>query len=242
MQVVFRSSHDTGSPAVKYGLSPSSLSNTALAYTYTYSQSDLCDASGAGPNAGWVDPGFFHQAVMSNLPTDGKSKVYYSIGDDTTGWSSVNSFTATQGVDPNAEVKFVMIADMGVSRPDNTSEHWEEQDAQLTMQGIFAHSKDHPLILHAGDVSDRCFAKCKKNLHECLCCSLHLLSIYPPPENNLFPSRRLHMPPGSRGEKDRCCPMEAPTILLLRVWLIKTEINNRVMLFECPRCWLELTH
>jgi len=153
MMVHFQSKTDTGKASVRYGMSPSSLGTTVAAETRTYARFDLCNPSPAA-SWGWHDPGFFHRALLTGLPTDGSTVVYYQYGDDTVGWSPVRSFTATLGADATATVNTILIADKGVSFLDNSSYHWAEPQAWMTARGMAEHAKQgFNMILHAGDVA-----------------------------------------------------------------------------------------
>lgn len=154
MFVVFQSKLNSETAGVRYGLNATSLTSFAAAESYTYSAADLCPEGGIASSFGWHDPGYFHRALMTGLPTDGQTTVYYQVGDDTYGWSDVFSFTATVGANPDATVNLILVADMGVSLPDNTSMHWLEPDAYQTAAGMLSLvNQGYTMVLHSGDLS-----------------------------------------------------------------------------------------
>jgi hypothetical protein len=78
---------------VKWGFSPGDTSSggEAAAETTSYSASELCGSPGI--DVGFVDPGFFHSAVMGPFDSQGV-RVYYVVGSDAFGWSEEASFLA----------------------------------------------------------------------------------------------------------------------------------------------------
>lgn len=153
MMVHFQSKTLSGKAAVRYGFNASSLTKVVAATSRTYTRSDLCHPS-PGATWGWHDPGYFHRSLLSGLPTDGKTKVFYQYGDDVLGWSPVLSFSATLGADPSATVNVILVADKGVSFNDSSSFHWAEPQAWMTARGMEEHAKQgYNMILHAGDIA-----------------------------------------------------------------------------------------
>ena len=69
---------NSSSPEVKWGSQPGHYPYKAAASSLTYTKEDLC---GPPANAqGWLDPGTFHKAVMTNLQSG--QRHYYIYGDE----------------------------------------------------------------------------------------------------------------------------------------------------------------
>ena len=96
MAVTWLTLDSTAERNVRWGLSPSSLYQTATADSRTYTQ------------GGWL--GAIHSAVMTNL-TRG-AQIFYQVGGDWSGWSGLASFAA-----PSTTLQpgfgFLMTGDMG---------------------------------------------------------------------------------------------------------------------------------
>lgn len=96
MAVTWLTLDSTAERNVRWGLSPSSLDQTATADSRTYTQ------------GGWL--GAIHSAVMTNL-TRG-AQIFYQVGGDRSGWSGLASFAA-----PSTTLQpgfgFLMTGDMG---------------------------------------------------------------------------------------------------------------------------------
>lgn len=96
---------NSSNPTVKWGTSPGAYNHSAAAVSSTYSRQELC-----GPpanDAGFVDPGLFHAALVEGL-TPGQ-RYYYVVGDEVRGKAQQTAFMAAQrpvsccsggGVDP----------------------------------------------------------------------------------------------------------------------------------------------
>jgi acid phosphatase type 7 len=154
MVVSFQGKTNTGKAGVRYGTSPTKLSNFVPSVMRTYSASDLSPGSPAASQFGWHDPGYFFRSTLSNLPTDCISTVFYQYGDDVVGWSPVLNFTATCGANPQVTANVVMIADKGVSFLDNTSYHWAEPEAWETARGMLRRlNEGSNLVIHTGDIA-----------------------------------------------------------------------------------------
>lgn len=65
-------------PIVRWGLSPTTLTNTVQANTTMMTPGDLCPDSPAA-NEGWIDPGFQHTALLKGLVPE--TTYFYSVGD-----------------------------------------------------------------------------------------------------------------------------------------------------------------
>ena len=68
---------DAGTPTVRYGLSPVTLSSTQTGNTTTYSREDMCGA--AANSYGWIDPGTMNNVILTDLEPG--TVYYYAYGD-----------------------------------------------------------------------------------------------------------------------------------------------------------------
>lgn len=153
MIVQFQSKNPSPGAAVRYGFDPTDLNMSVTATQSTYSRTDLCQPSPA-MGWGWHEPGTFYRALLEDLPTDGKTLIFYQFGNDADGWSEMRNFTATRGADPSVTVNVILLADKGVSMTDNSSQHWTEPQAYITAAGLAQHAREgYNLIMHSGDIA-----------------------------------------------------------------------------------------
>ena len=149
-----------GGMAVQWGSSAAALNRSRVAATSsTYTASDLC--GGQANSSGFHHPGVFQTAV---LPLGGDpvaerragKQIYYKVGSDAFGWSSVRSFRAPKPVNPHASLSIIVTADMGETFEDGSQYHWEEPAAVNTTVHMAALVKaEHgvDVILHPGDLA-----------------------------------------------------------------------------------------
>uniref|UniRef100_A0A383VVS5 Purple acid phosphatase n=1 Tax=Tetradesmus obliquus TaxID=3088 RepID=A0A383VVS5_TETOB len=142
---------NSSNPTVKWGTSPGAYNHSAAAVSSTYSRQELC-----GPpanDAGFVDPGLFHAALVEGL-TPGQ-RYYYVVGDEEWGFSPEASFVAAPPVGPQTRVKVLAVADLGQGEVDGSMEQSEMLVSLNTtarmLQDIQQH--DFQLLVHNGDIS-----------------------------------------------------------------------------------------
>lgn len=76
--------NNSSSPEVKWGSQPGIYPYSAAASSLTYTEAELC---GPPANAqGWLDPGTFHKAVMTDLQAG--QRYYYIYGDEVSCYAS----------------------------------------------------------------------------------------------------------------------------------------------------------
>jgi hypothetical protein len=144
---------------VRWGTSPGEYTFAEAATSTTYEKQELC-----GPPAttsGWVDPGYFHQALITGLQED--QITYYSVGSDDHGWSREFRFhtptkpradaylniTAIAGKPTNTRIPVssidkhntiytfcTFLTDLGASYIDEPQYHWMEPYAMYTTAGM----------------------------------------------------------------------------------------------------------
>lgn len=125
-----QSSTTMGSPSlVKYGHSPKDLEFTASGSSHTYH------------HGGWV--GTIHSAVVKEH-IDPRTRYYYQVGSDETGWSEVYTFKSAPMVGADGPFVFVNIGDMGAEDFSN------ETIAHLS---ALAEADALDVMLHDGDIS-----------------------------------------------------------------------------------------
>ena len=83
-------------PEVQWGLSPTSLTETAAGSGFTYNRSDLCGAPAT--TDGWVDPGYLQSALMTGLKDSTRYYYKYGMVSCTPGWSGSMSLCRTAAV------------------------------------------------------------------------------------------------------------------------------------------------
>ena len=119
---------DAASPAVQWGSSATSLTNSARGSSSSYNSSNLC-GSPATDSDKWMAPGQVHDAVMTGLQA--AETVFYRVGDSASGvWSDVFSFTAAPAA--AAEVQLLLYGDMGTMLPFETDEEQQPPSVQTT--------------------------------------------------------------------------------------------------------------
>lgn len=77
-----------GKPFVRWGTRSGELTSTARATTDTYTRDDMC--GGVANSTGYINPGLFHTAKMSDLQPD--TRYYYAYGDEVISWSITPKF------------------------------------------------------------------------------------------------------------------------------------------------------
>ena len=123
MQVSWNAKSRDPSARVRYGTASGSYTEVAIANAHTYEKSQLC---GGPANAdGWIEPGWFYDAVVANLTVPGQ-RIYYVYGGDQMGWSGERSFLTPPPIGPDESLKIVALADMGSTFPDASLYHWLE--------------------------------------------------------------------------------------------------------------------
>lgn len=103
--------------------------------------------------AGWLDPGLFHYALLTGLEPD--QTYYYVFGSAATGWSAEYAMRAPPAVGPDTEAHIIALADMGQAELDGSDEQSEMRPSGNTtrlMQRDVA-SGAYSLIAHFGDIS-----------------------------------------------------------------------------------------
>jgi acid phosphatase type 7 len=159
MIVVWNSANNDDNPQVQYGTTPGGpYPNTAYAESVTYFKEDLCSAP--ANSAGWYPPFYWPRARLTNLTAGSTQPVYYRFGSPVNGFSAEMSFLpspATGAVQPSP-IHIALVADMGVTELDGSTDHWAEPDASLTMQHVRdwvqgGSGYDYSLALHPGDLS-----------------------------------------------------------------------------------------
>lgn len=83
---------DMGKPFVRWGTRSGELTSTARATTDTYTRDDMC--GGVANSTGYINPGLFHTAKMSDLQPD--TRYYYAYGDEVISWSITPKIPAKQ--------------------------------------------------------------------------------------------------------------------------------------------------
>lgn len=143
-------------PTLRWGAAPGSYQHAVAASSSSFAPDDLC---GAPANAeGWFHPGFTHHATITGL-TPGQT-IYYSVGSISEGFTPEKAFKATQLVGPDRETRILIAADVGITEPDNSRQHWsvptdpagQERQANLTLQCL-QQAPQADVLLHVGDLS-----------------------------------------------------------------------------------------
>ncbi|KAF2295000.1 hypothetical protein GH714_030066 [Hevea brasiliensis] len=136
---------------VKWGQGDGEWSHVTVARVVRYEREDMCDAPANG-SIGWRDPGWIHDAVMTNLK-DGV-RYYYQVGSDSKGWSATQSFVSRNG--NSDETIAFLFGDMGTATPYATF-HRTQDESISTMKWILRDIEDigdkHAFISHIGDIS-----------------------------------------------------------------------------------------
>lgn len=176
MRVSWTSSLRDEAATVLWGSAPGSFMESRIAEVSTYFKDHLC-----GPPAtehGWSEPGWLYSAVIGPLvPSHGYS-MFYIVGSDAMGWSENRNFSVPTPPGASENLRFIALADMGVSYVDGAQYHWIEpfainssafaldQEARRAEPGsgqgrvldavreaVQTSSKGFELVLHVGDLS-----------------------------------------------------------------------------------------
>ncbi|KAI4373838.1 hypothetical protein MLD38_011910 [Melastoma candidum] len=136
---------------VRYGLKEGELGETADANVERYEREDMCDYPANG-TIGWRDPGWIHDAVMTNLKKG--VRYYYQVGSDSGGWSKTYSFISRN--DASGETIAFLFGDMGTSTPYRT--YYRTQDESIStvkwiLRDIEALGDKPAFVSHIGDIS-----------------------------------------------------------------------------------------
>jgi hypothetical protein len=157
-----------GLPTRAAGWQAAAAVKQAASAVLTYTADMLCGKSASG--AGWLDPGYMHQALIPLASFPPNTRVYYRVGSPDVGWSDTFSFTTppppggmgTAG--GGAAFKFLMFADVGQVDPvlwttggcnPHCSYRWEHDyaiNSTLLVPRIAA-EPDVQLALLLGDLS-----------------------------------------------------------------------------------------
>ena len=171
MRISWTSSQLDGGHQVQWGLDgPLLLGNTTHATTHTYNHTDLCGWPASHvpgwPHvqrlAGFIPPGYFHEAVLPLPPWAlGRAAgltIHYRVGSPEHGWSAPRSFVAP--LPPRAApppgrpaLSVLILADMGTAHEDGASQHWDEPTALNTSAHVEQMIDDLDLVFHSGDIS-----------------------------------------------------------------------------------------
>ena len=160
---------DKNAPMVRWGLSPTTLNNTVLGNTSTYTREDFCSAPA---NAwGYRDTGAIN-AVAVLLPVD--STVWYSYGKSGEGSieSAVRQFDSPpppSGTENNRSTRVVLFGDLGIGPlPGDDGLTWEAQgrdpaavntsfnvqrEVEMMKKDDEAGRSSIDAVLHIGDIS-----------------------------------------------------------------------------------------
>uniref|UniRef100_A0A2P2KS00 Purple acid phosphatase n=1 Tax=Rhizophora mucronata TaxID=61149 RepID=A0A2P2KS00_RHIMU len=136
---------------VSWGQRDGAWSHVAVARVVRYEREDMCD-SPANTSIGWRDPGWIHDAVMTNLKKG--VRYFYKVGSDSKGWSKTQSFVSRDG-DSDNTIAF-LFGDMGTAAPYATFIRTQEESIS-TMKWILRDIEalgDKPaFVSHIGDIS-----------------------------------------------------------------------------------------
>lgn len=155
------SSANSTSPTMKWGTSPSAMTNIVKATTEMITKGSVCGSP--SNTTGWRDLGLIHTAPLVGMKALAGSKIYYVIGDDTSNdYSSGQEFfvpplpgilTTESNVRPT---RAILYDDLGRGSSDTTYT-WNEygRPAMDTMQAVGAEVLDGKVdvIYHGGDIS-----------------------------------------------------------------------------------------
>jgi hypothetical protein len=156
------SSANSTAPTLRWGTSPSALTNVVKATTSTISKNSVCGAP--SNTTGWHDLGLIHTAQLVGMKAVAGSKLYYVFGDDATNdYSDQHTFWAPPlpGVSKNADgtvrpTRAILYDDLGRGSSDTTYT-WNEygRPAMETMQAVAAdiNAGQVDVIYHGGDIS-----------------------------------------------------------------------------------------
>lgn len=114
VRLMWVSGDNTSTPTVQYGYTQVSLQYNATGNTTTYTKNLMCD-SPANTTTFFKDPGFIHDAVMTDLQPS--TQYFYKFGSDVSGWSEEFMFISPPATSPSDEIFVVAYGDMGVEAP-----------------------------------------------------------------------------------------------------------------------------
>ncbi|KAF5727155.1 inactive purple acid phosphatase 2-like [Tripterygium wilfordii] len=136
---------------VRYGLEEAAFVHVAAARVDRYEREHMCDKP-ANESTGWRDPGWIHDAVMTNLKK--AVRYYYQVGSDSKGWSETHSFVSRN--EDSAETVAFLFGDMGTATPYSTFIRTQDESIS-TLKWILRDIKvlgDRPaFVSHIGDIS-----------------------------------------------------------------------------------------
>lgn len=144
MRVMWVSADPASVPTVRFGLSATGLTQSAIGSSHTYQASDMCHfpATLEGP-LNFINPGYMHDVLLTGLTPD--TDYFYQYGNDLHGFSSVASFHTAPAVGPfDRPFKFVAYGDMGEEKTPG---------AVGTTHRVRERLNETDLILHVGDLS-----------------------------------------------------------------------------------------
>mmetsp|Transcript_3319 Transcript_3319/g.4506 ORF Transcript_3319/g.4506 Transcript_3319/m.4506 type:complete len:618 (-) Transcript_3319:88-1941(-) len=151
MRVSWTSNQDDSNTLhyVKWGHSADDMNNVVTATTSTYESTDLCYSPAT--DVGFVDPGFFHTAVISSLPE--ATEVFYAVGSDGYGFTSTSSFVSATTTSSTTDL--LLTGDMGITYADESLYHWPTIRAFATATHLadFAETGQFDAALHVGDIA-----------------------------------------------------------------------------------------
>mmetsp|Transcript_35466 Transcript_35466/g.70368 ORF Transcript_35466/g.70368 Transcript_35466/m.70368 type:complete len:633 (+) Transcript_35466:45-1943(+) len=122
----------------------------------TITLEDVCGVP--AKTAGWLNPGYTHQATLDLAGVKAGTKVNYRVVSGNSGGSGSASFAFTAprgGGDLGGSNRFLLLADMGCTYEDGSHYHWEEPDAKNTTAHVARWAKDgySELAFFIGDLS-----------------------------------------------------------------------------------------
>jgi hypothetical protein len=139
------------SPTVRWGNSPTSLTNLASASSTTYTSSDLCGEPAR--TLGWFDPGWHHTTVLDLSGSPPGTTLYYAVS--SAGMTTPTRQFRVPSIGPQTTLRVVLTADMGATAIDKASQHWAEAQACVTTASMaaWAAEKQADLAFNVGDLS-----------------------------------------------------------------------------------------
>lgn len=142
---------DKGKPAVRWAIQQQDQHvQVAAGDSLTYRRADMCGSP--ANSSGWMEPGWMHGAVMSELQPS--TRYVYWYGDEELGWSEEQHFTSPPAVGPGSSVRLLAVADLGQAEVDGSMEA-SEMLASLATTARLAAEVDAgaQLLIHNGDIS-----------------------------------------------------------------------------------------
>eukprot|EP01006_Ploeotia_vitrea_P031256 TRINITY_DN63577_c1_g3_i1.p1 TRINITY_DN63577_c1_g3~~TRINITY_DN63577_c1_g3_i1.p1 ORF type:complete len:592 (+),score=290.91 TRINITY_DN63577_c1_g3_i1:201-1778(+) len=144
MWVLYTSGSKDNAPQARWGLSETTLSESASGTSRTYAASDMCNMpSNVTAQQLFRDPGFMHAVLIKGLKPH--TRYYYQFGNDQDGWSKVHTFMSRQPAGADS-ANFVAYADMGTDAP--PSAMTTALRAQMEVDNGY-----DDFLLHFGDIS-----------------------------------------------------------------------------------------